>query len=207
MKRATWIVAFGLVVLAGCGGANTPSGVASLTGAHANAPGHTTTTASKATVLQLYDKWAECMRQHGVQMADPTIGDQGAINITASGVSDSTFQTANTACDSLHQAAEQANGGGPSTAKPDPAKMLNFAKCMRAHGLADFPDPSPGGGLQLSGGPNSDLRPDNPTFQKAQAACQSIIGNPKAGERIQIGGGSGGGAGSGGAVVSGGSKG
>jgi hypothetical protein len=195
MRRTVWIAAFGLVVLAGCGGGAKPSGVASLSGANGSGAGHTTTTASQATVLQLYDKWAQCMRQHGVEMADPTIADQGAISIKASGVSDSTFRAANTACNSLRHAAQQANGGGPSTEKPDPAKMLNFAKCMRAHGLADFPDPSPGGGLQISAGAGSDLGPDNPTFQKAQQACQSIIGSPKGAEQIQLtgpGGGSGG---------------
>jgi hypothetical protein len=205
MRRAAWIAVFGLVTLAGCGSGGTPSGVASLKSASNGDAGHTTTTASQATVLQLYDKWAECMRQHGVQMADPTIGDLGAISIQASGVSDSTFQAANTACDELHQAAQKANGGGPSTEKPDPAKLLKFAKCMRAHGVADFPDPSPNGGLQIKAGPNSDLSPDNPTFQNAQTACQPIMGSVKGGERVQLSGPQGG-SGSGG-VVSGGGKG
>ena len=66
-------------------------------------------------------------------------------------------------------------GLGIAQEKPDPAKMLNFSKCMRAHGVADFPDPSPGGGLRVSAGPGSDLSPDNPIFQKAQQACQSVM--------------------------------
>ncbi len=200
MKTAGWVAAFGLM-LAGCGGGGKSTGVASLTGGNGGGARHTTTTASRSTVLQLYDKWAQCMRQHGVQMADPTIGDQGGISIKASGVSNATFHAADSACDSLHQAAQQANGGGQATEKPDAAKLLNFAKCMRAHGLADFPDPSPNGGLQLSGGPGSDLNPDNPTFQKAQQACQSILGSAKGGEQIQVSGSPGGG------VVSGAGKG
>jgi hypothetical protein len=206
MRRATWIAVFGLAVLAGCGGGGPPSGVATLNGTRSSGAGHPTTTASQATVLQLYDKWAGCMRQHGVQMADPTIGDQGAISISASGVSQSTFQAASTACQSLHQAAQAANGGGQASQKPDPAKLVNFAKCMRAHGVADFPDPSSSGGIQISGGSGSDLSPDNPTFKKAQQVCQPILGSAKGGEQIQVsgpGGGSGGGAG----VVTAGGKG
>jgi hypothetical protein len=203
MKKAAMAAVAGLVVLVGCGGGASGS-VASLSGSsRGSGGGHTTTTASQATVLQLYHEWAQCMRQHGVQMADPTITDQGGVDISASGVSASTFQAANTACDSLHQAAQRANGGGGTTQKPDPTKLLNFSKCMRAHGLRDFPDPGPSGGIQLQGGPNSDMNPNNPTFQKAQKACQSILGSPKGGERIQISGGGGGP----GAVANGGGKG
>jgi hypothetical protein len=42
---------------------------------------------------------------------------------------------------------------------------------MRAHGIADFPDPG-SNGISISGGPGSDLNPNNPTFQAASRACQ-----------------------------------
>jgi hypothetical protein len=49
---------------------------------------------------------------------------------------------------------------------------------MRAHGLADFPDPS-SQGLQIGGGPGSDLNPGSPRFQAAQKACRSLMPGPK----------------------------
>jgi hypothetical protein len=52
--------------------------------------------------------------------------------------------------------------------------MLAFSACMRAHGIKDFPDPN-GGGIRLSGTPGSDLNPNNPQFQTAQAACQKDL--------------------------------
>jgi hypothetical protein len=60
--------------------------------------------------------------------------------------------------------------------------------------------------IQVQAGQNSDLDPHNPTFQNAQKACQSIIGAPKGGEKIQMGNGpdGGGGAGSGFSSVDGG---
>ena len=67
--------------------------------------------------------------------------------------------------------------GGSSTSDHG-AQLLAYAKCMRSHRIADFPDPtqSPGGGasLILNGGPGSDLNANNPTFQAALAACKSL---------------------------------
>jgi hypothetical protein len=48
---------------------------------------------------------------------------------------------------------------------------------MRSHGISDFPDPQiTGGGIRISirAGQGSDLNPNNPQFQAAQRACQSI---------------------------------
>jgi hypothetical protein len=47
---------------------------------------------------------------------------------------------------------------------------LKFASCMRSHGVPNFPDPSPGGGLKIA--PGSGLNPQSPSFQAAQKACQ-----------------------------------
>ena len=48
--------------------------------------------------------------------------------------------------------------------------MLKFARCMREHGV-DVPDPKPGEGIRI-GGPGSELDPEDPSFQKAQKACE-----------------------------------
>jgi hypothetical protein len=49
--------------------------------------------------------------------------------------------------------------------------FLGFSKCMRSHGVPDFPDPSPGGGIQLSSGMN----PFSPSFEAAQASCRRLL--------------------------------
>jgi hypothetical protein len=54
------------------------------------------------------------------------------------------------------------------------AGLLAYAKCMRSHGISDFPDPS-GGGISLHGGPGSDLNRSNPRFEAAHQACQSLL--------------------------------
>lgn len=46
---------------------------------------------------------------------------------------------------------------------------LKFAACMRAHGVSDFPDPSPGGGFAFSTG--SGFNPFAPATRAARVAC------------------------------------
>jgi hypothetical protein len=181
-----------LLVLAACGGASGNSnGVASLSGSgsRSNSSGGPPTTASHQNVSELYARWAQCMRDHGINIADPVVDDQGQINITVpQGVSMETYQNADAACKSLHTQAQSAARGGQPARKPDPARLLNFSKCMRRHGLPDFPDPGSSGGLQIQRRPGSDLNPDSPTFQAAQRACQPILGSMRGAERVSGGG-------------------
>lgn len=61
------------------------------------------------------------------------------------------------------------------TSKPGSleASALAFSKCMRAHGVTNFPDPSPGGGFVYKSGSGV---VSSPSFQTAQAACQRLMG-------------------------------
>jgi hypothetical protein len=61
-----------------------------------------------------------------------------------------------------------AGAGGP---------LLRYAQCMRAHGLASMPDPSPGRGLAI---PN-DIDTASPAFRSAQQACGKLV-QPPAGQ-------------------------
>jgi hypothetical protein len=57
------------------------------------------------------------------------------------------------------------------------AQFLAYARCMRSHGVSDFPDPATSGGgvgIVLQGGPGSDLNPNNPRFKAANQACRSL---------------------------------
>jgi len=115
-------------------------------------------------------KFSACMRKHGVtNFPDPN--GKGVIAIQSGmGIDPGSpaFRSARTTCSKLLP-----NGGQPTPAQiaQQQKKMLAFSACMRAHGVKDFPDPS-NGGLQIQTHPGSDLNPDNPTFQRAQQACQ-----------------------------------
>jgi hypothetical protein len=49
--------------------------------------------------------------------------------------------------------------------------FLAFSRCMRSHGATNFPDPSPGGGIQLDAGMN----PFSPAFKAAQSSCRKLL--------------------------------
>jgi len=50
---------------------------------------------------------------------------------------------------------------------------IKFSACMRSHGVPNFPDPSAGGGIQISS--SSGIDPQSPAFQSAQNACSKLL--------------------------------
>lgn len=201
MRRRPYILAsvvavagFALVA-AGCGGGGGSPQVANLgTNAAGTTPASTTESSPQAPPGKLGTpggshggqfqigmnvgtkdgpKFSACMRKHGVtNFPDPS--STGVISIhSGMGIDPSspTFQSARTACAKLLP-----NGGQPTPAQiaQRQQQMLAFAKCMRARGIKDFPDPS-SGGLRLTVHPGSDLSPDNPTFKKANEACAKYM--------------------------------
>jgi hypothetical protein len=73
-------------------------------------------------------------------------------------------------------------GSSPTSATRSPAKSaqaLAFAKCMREHGLSNFPDP----GASISGPYNSiggiaiptTINTQSPAFQTAMSSCRALV--------------------------------
>jgi hypothetical protein len=113
--------------------------------------------------------YAQCMRSHGVPgFPDPdSQGHLPPLQIGRNGVTQQAAQAAQDACRNL----QPGGGTGASEQQARLTQALNFAKCMRAHGVPDFPDPasSNGGiGYNLAG-----IDTDSPQYQSAQGACQS----------------------------------
>jgi hypothetical protein len=148
-------------------------------------------------------KFARCMRQHGVNFPDPTGSGPVSIHIT----NPQAFDAAQNACAKYRAAGEKSISPAQRAQFQD--RALQFARCMRAHGV-NVPDPQTtgnGGAISIhkqvgpggptgpsSGGPD----PSSPTFQAAQKACQSLLGKGPAGAGFAVqksgpgGGGSGG---------------
>lgn len=65
-------------------------------------------------------------------------------------------------------------GGGsprPTATSGYGSGPLAFARCMRADGVPNFPDPAAGGGFDLNG-----INPASPAFRAAQTKCHSLWG-------------------------------
>jgi hypothetical protein len=80
------------------------------------------------------------------------------------------------ACSSPAKTGTSAAPGGGSARHSE----LAFSRCMRAHGITDFPDPNSQGGISLNGAPGSDLNPSSPQFKAANSACKSLLPAPAA---------------------------
>lgn len=65
------------------------------------------------------------------------------------------------------------SSGKPGTTAASLDLGIRFARCMRAHGVPNFPDPSSGRGIDIA--PGSGLNPQSPAFQAAQQACQKLL--------------------------------
>jgi hypothetical protein len=70
--------------------------------------------------------------------------------------------------------AGSSNSASSTTGASQPS-ALAFSRCMRAHGISDFPDPQSDGSLIVTAGPGSDMDQNNPRFQAANEACKPLL--------------------------------
>jgi hypothetical protein len=192
MRRTitTWMLGALLLVglAAGCGAPAAGDDVASAAN-NGGAAGTTTTTQDPQDALVAF---AQCMRDHGVDMADPTVNaDGGVIMKGPTGANPDKMKEADTACAALRP---KAGDGGK---KPDPEQeqkmkdaALAFTACMRDHGI-DVPDPEfSDGGMSMKLGEGNNA--DDPAFKAAQSACESLMPKPGGDGGVTSDGGAGG---------------
>ena len=117
-------------------------------------------------------RFADCMRSHGVpSFPDPTTSPREFKN--AFNTHSPAFQSAATACRHLLP-----DGGRPSqSAAPSQAQiaaLLAFARCLRSHGFANFPDPSNSGQLTHEMLANAGINLHQPAVLQAADTCVSV---------------------------------
>ncbi len=164
-----------ILVLAACGSSSDSEGVASLT----DTTGQTTTGgaqgsgdsgASKLDPQEAGLAYAKCMREHGIDMADPVNG-RIELNIEP-GTPEEKVEEAQEACGDILQNVAPGPGAEERQAELQDA-ALAFAKCMREHGI-DMPDPQfdENGGVRQQA-PEGGA--DDPKFQDAEKACRASL--------------------------------
>jgi hypothetical protein len=67
--------------------------------------------------------------------------------------------------------APSGTSGSGSSGEASQSEQLQFAQCMRSHGVPTFPDPSPGEG-QLNAISAAGINTQSPTYQAAEQACE-----------------------------------
>lgn len=151
------------LLIAGCGGGSTPT-----QSANSGSPPAVTTDGAGAVVA-----FAACMRSHGLSSyPDPQVsqsGNQVQIKISPGKLDPNApaFKSASGACHHLLP-----NGGSPPSAisAAQQAQDLQFAACMRSHGVPSFPDPDHDGAFTLPAG----IDQQAPQFQRAIQACKAV---------------------------------
>ena len=172
------LVAAAAIGLAACSGSSSPH-VASLGKNSSDGSPHTTTTttAPAGSPAQLLGEWASCMRSHGDPgQIDPTVDANKVIQITlGSGYNGQGLRGESDACGTYLSAAQTALGGGTPSSSSSEATGLKFARCMRANGVPDYPDPS--GASQVAHATSgSGFNPNNPAFVAASTLCAKKTG-------------------------------
>jgi hypothetical protein len=139
--------------------------------------GPTTTASQAGTSLSGGDTqlaeglaYTQCMRSHGVpNFPVPVLTPSGGYGFRTTGINpqSAAFQRALQACRSL---SPQWWSGGQQLSSAQEQAWLTWAKCIRAHGVPSFADPTfPGGGaVQISGAGGS----SSPQLQSAMDACR-----------------------------------
>jgi len=166
------------------------------------------TTAGSVSPEEAMVDFTECMRDNGIDLPDPQVvssdgngtasasgGPMIAVNSIPEGEegdpqtdlgfdpSSDEFKDAQKECQSILDDATTAISIDPEVEAEHRQQMLDFAKCMRDHGI-DFPDPTfsdNGGGLTVNIGgaeANDDQGPppDDEEFQAANEACSDLLG-------------------------------
>jgi hypothetical protein len=142
----------------GGGGNGGNDGVASLDGSGNNSSdgsGSGNNSNHKPTQAEMQDaalKYAQCMRDHGVNMPDPKFDDNGGIEISAgpggatpgkggpSSDAENKMQTADKACRHFMDDVAPQRNLSPDELAAMQDKQRKLAECMRGKGY-DFPDP------------------------------------------------------------------
>jgi len=172
-----------VVVAAGCGGGSAASRVAHL--GKSTAP--TSTGAAAVTGSPSPEAYAKCMRSHGVPtFPDPNSKGQVSSSSIAN-LNSPQYRKAQEVCRPLLPQGYATRGApagqGGSLTPQQQAQFLKYARCMRAHGVSNFADPT-SSGLSLSG-----IDPNSPRFQAAQNVCRSLLPNRGQGNFQSNGGG------------------
>jgi hypothetical protein len=147
------------LLAAGCGG----GGSVGVAGVASSATTATTTTQNGPVAF------SSCMRSNGVpNWPDPdSSGRTPKSRLEHLGVSDSRLQAARSACRHLLP-----NGGRPpnqAQLQQIGAQALRFSRCVRSHGVPNFPDPGSDG--RIPDPATAGVDQGSPKFQAANQAC------------------------------------
>lgn len=184
----------GALLLTACGSSAASDGVASLEVADTSVT--TVVDVGEVDTEVAFMELAACLREEGVDAADPTVDADGNVQppaINGERPPRDEMQEAFAACSEILEGATLGFREVDQTELQD--SLLEYAQCMRDNGfdMAD-PDLTALGAGRGTGGPFGELDRTDPEFVAADATCSEILGtlgeprgggNPPQGEESQ----------------------
>jgi hypothetical protein len=167
------VAAAAAMFIAGCGGGSSPgvANVGSSTSTSSSSSGGPPTQAQLQREQQDATRFAGCMRSHGVPIPNPTVSPRAFKNAFSS--KSPGFQSAYTVCGHLLPAGRQQNQPTVQT-QAQTLALLAFARCLRSHGVANFPDPATGGELTHEMVARAGIDLHDPAVVQAADVCTSV---------------------------------
>lgn len=165
-----------ILTITACGAAEKGPGVASVTSPTSTGSGSGSDADGASGSEPMTDKemeeaalkFTECMREHGVDMPDPTTENGIVMEAPHGAKAVAEMEAAQKACEDLMPKSTMS----PEEEAEMKQELLEFAQCMREHGV-DMPDPTVDGGIEVE-------VPDGPDgmaeMEAAQEACGEALG-------------------------------
>jgi hypothetical protein len=122
--------------------------------------------------------YATCVRAHGIpDFPDPIVQDSATRkSISFPGMPAASSSPRFKSADTLCRKQADFEVGTPAALQALMANDLKAAECMRAHGIANFPDPvNNGKSIRVGPRPGSGIDPHSARFQSAQTACRQFL--------------------------------
>jgi hypothetical protein len=164
--RAAIGVGLGVVLLlAGLAGCSATGGAGAAT----------TTTSGRQDAAAVWRELVRCARANGMpNLPDPQIDSNGRASFP-NGTPDPPASVRR-ACQSIYDRLPPSARGEQARPPADMQALLRYARCMREHGVTDFPDPDAEGNFRK---PAGSAGPDTSGFERAMRACRQLDPNQK----------------------------
>lgn len=136
-------------------------------------------------------KWAQCMRQHGVNVPDPVNG-RFIVTSTPGPSGESQISPDSPQAQDAENACKKYAPNGGKNSGPPSQQMIDqatrYSQCMRQHGITGFPDPKvQGNGITVAASPGA-FDPTSDQFKQAMKACEHYLPGAGNGTSTQSGG-------------------
>jgi hypothetical protein len=132
---------------------------------------------SSPDAAAVWHDFMRCARTHGMpQLPDPKVDSSGSATFP-NGMGDVPASVEQACKSILNQLPPAARG---QEAPTDIQGLIRFARCMREHGVPDFPDPRPDGQFPLSG-TTLGREGKTPVVRRAMESCKQLNPDPKGG--------------------------